>query len=96
MQTYFTASQSPSQGLLYILERLAETPPNWTFTPGEHGGVAIKQNSSPQAIDLNSIQNRVESFLEILDKTSDDTKSEVFIGIVRKWLSLLGESDPVL
>jgi len=77
------------------MERILYVPPDWTFGPGGHGGVAVRRIATAETLDLNSIQSRIESLLEILEKTPENTKSEIFVGIVRKWLSPQDEMDPM-
>jgi len=95
IQTYLTASPTPLKDVLSLIERMLYVPPDWTFGPGGHGGVAVRRISTAETLDLNSIQSRIENLLEILEKTSENTKSEIFVGIVRKWLSSQDEMDPM-
>jgi hypothetical protein len=94
MHSYLTASSAPLQDLLNLNEKIFYVP-EWTFAPGGHGGVEIRRTSSLESVNLEFIQFRIESLLEILEKTSEATKSEVFVGIVRKWLSPQSEADPL-
>lgn len=95
-QVYFTSSQSPANDILHLIDEILNRPSDWSFASGGHGGIAVKRNHSFEALNLDSIEPRIESVLAILEKVSENTKSEVFVGVVRKWFSSEDESDPML
>ena len=59
------------------------------YTPGGTGGVAIRRASEGDIHDVGyeEIFARVATVVEIIEKASDDIKSEIFVGVVRRWLS---------
>ena len=95
-EVYFTSSPTPANDILHLIDDILNRPSDWSFSPGGHGGIAIKRNYSFESLNLEFIEPRIESVLTILEKVSESTKSEVFVGIVRKWFSLEDELDPML
>ena len=61
----------------------------WEYAPGDHGGVAIRviEPDVAKSPDFEEISVRISVFLDITANISEQAKSDVFVGILRLWLS---------
>jgi hypothetical protein len=89
---YVKAASSPTEDILYLVHRMlySSTADGWMWTPGEEGGVAIRRSTSDdqsQERGLEADGARVEVIVAIVGIASDDVLSEVFVGIMRRWLA---------
>lgn len=91
LETYFKFSSSSVADALHLVERLLWTATNkgWTYSAGDHGGISIRRVESGKLHELgfDEISARVSTIIEIIRGASDDVKSEIFVGIIRRWLS---------
>jgi hypothetical protein len=98
MDYYLKSSSSSVTDALHLVERLLRTTTNegWTYSAGDHGGIAIRQAESRNVHELgfDEISARVSTIIEITKGASNDVKSEIFVGIIRHWLSP-HEEDPL-
>lgn len=97
VRMYFALLSSTTTDALDLIGRslyLSEYE-GWTYSPGDHGGIAIFRvtETSERSMDLDEISKRVSVIVEVLGHASNDIKSEVFVDIVRHWLSQ--EDDPL-
>jgi hypothetical protein len=96
--SYLKSSSSSVTGALHLVERLlwTTTSEGWTYSTGGHGGIAIRRVESGNVHELgfDEISARVSTIIEITRGASNDVKSEMFVGIIRQWLSPHDE-DPL-
>ena len=99
LSSYLASTPSPATGVLDLVEQLLVTShaEGWMYTPGGTGGIAIRRvtEGDIREVGFEEIFTRVAMVVEIIAKTSDDIKSEIFVGVVRRWLSPRDE-DPLL
>lgn len=89
LETYIKSSSSPAVDILDLTKKitLSTETQGWSLVAGETGGIAIRSTSEErELLDLEEIQTRVEVLIEILEKASDEVKSEIFVGVIRQWL----------
>jgi hypothetical protein len=95
--SYMASSSSPAIDVLHLVERLSHiaTDEGWTFTAGGEGGIAIRRTTDTDILSLgfDDIARRISVLIEILRETSDDVKTEVFVGVIRRWLSPHHDDD---
>lgn len=88
---YLKSSSSAATDVLYLVERMLRTSidEGWIYAPGENGGIAIRKITVEDTHELgfDEISTRVSIIIEILKEASSDVKSEIFVGIIRQWLS---------
>jgi hypothetical protein len=99
LRTYVTAAPSAAQDVFYFIDRMlySATSEGWTWTAGDEGGIAIRRTTADDVnedMGMDEVQARVELIVEILGGASDDVLSEVFVGIMRRWLSS-GDNNPI-
>ena len=98
LESYFKSSSSSVTDALHLVERLlwTTTSEGWTYSAGDHGGIAIRRVESGDVHELgfDDISARVSTIIEITRGASNDMKSEIFVGIIRQWLSPHDE-DPL-
>jgi hypothetical protein len=91
LSSYLASTPSPATDVLDLVEQLSVTSyaEGWMYTPGGTGGVAIQRAAVGDIHDVGyeDIFGRVATVVEIIEKVSDDIKSEIFVGVVRRWLS---------
>lgn len=91
LETCFKFSSSSVADALHLVERLLWTATNdgWTYSAGDHGGISIRRVESGYLHELgfDEISARVSSIIEITKGASHAVKSEIFVGIIRHWLS---------
>jgi len=91
VSSYLASTPSPATDVLDLVEQLSVTSyvEGWMYTPGGTGGVAIRRATEGDIHDVGfeEIFTRVATVVEIIAKASDDIKSEIFVGVVRRWLS---------
>jgi hypothetical protein len=86
------AAPFAAQDLFSLIDRMlySTTSEGWTWTAGAEGGIAIRRTTTDDTnenMGMDKVQARVELIVEILDGASDDLLSEVFVGIMKRWLS---------
>ena len=98
LTAYLSASSCPGADVLRLVENISHTPSayGWTYTPGDQGGIAIRRTTADDShdTDFDTISSRVLIIVETLRDTSDMVKSEVFVGVIRYWLSPR-QDDPI-
>jgi hypothetical protein len=91
LKSYLKSSSSGATDTLSLIERLVWTSNEngWTYTPGAQGGIAIRCVTSTETADIgfDEITVRIAIIIDIIRETSDDMKSEIFVGIIRHWFS---------
>jgi hypothetical protein len=96
LASYFTASSSAATDAIHLIEEIVQVPADegWTYAPGDEGGIVIRRVTigDTHEYGFEEISNRVSVIVEILRETSNDVKSEIFVGIVRHWLSPYDEN----
>jgi hypothetical protein len=89
---YLKVASSPAKAVLYLVHRMLylSVAEGWTWTPGDEGGIEIRRSVSDDqslGLGLEEVGARVEVIVEVVGTTSDDVLSEVFVGIMRRWLA---------
>ena len=96
LASYFTASSSAATDAIHLIEQIVRVPADegWTYAPGDSGGIAIRRVTIEDTYEygFEEISKRVSIIIEILRETSDNVKSEIFVGIIRHWLSPYDEN----
>jgi hypothetical protein len=91
LSSYLASTPSPATDVLDLVEQISVTSnaEGWIYTPGGTGGVAIRRATKGDIHDVGfeEIFTRVATVVEIIGKASDEIKSEIFVGVVRRWLS---------
>ena len=98
LEAYLKFSSSSVSDALHLVERILRTTNNegWTYSAGDHGDIVIRRVESGNVHELgfDEISARVSTIVEITRGASNDVKSEIFVGIIRHWLSPHDE-DPL-
>ena len=87
----YIGSLPSSSDLLVLLDLILFVPSTegWVFAPGDTGSICIRRATSADSITLgfDEINSRIFIFVDVLKTASDDVKSEIFVGIIRRWFS---------
>ena len=98
LTVYLASTSAAATDALQLVEQLLATciAEGWTYTPGGTGGIAIRRATETDVPDIGfeNIFARVAVLVEIIEKTSDDVKSEIFVGVLTRWLSP-NDEDPL-
>jgi hypothetical protein len=97
LQSYLAIALSPAEDAMYLVDRIlhTSTTDGWTYTAGSAGGISIRRAVNDEIIGPDETQARVQLVLEVLANSSSDVKSEVFVGIIRRWLSPVDDDSPM-
>lgn len=99
LSSYIISSSCPVVDVLYLVERLLDSTidQGWTFTAGSDGGIAIRRatDTDIRPLGFDETTRRISVLIEILRRTPDDVKTEVFVGVIRRWLSPHQDDDPL-
>ena len=91
LESYLNSSSSSAADALDLVQRVlwTNTGEGWTYSAGDHGGIAIRRVETTDVHELgfDEISFRISTIIEIIHGTSIDVKSEIFVGIIRLWLS---------
>lgn len=99
LTSYFASSPSSAIDVLHLVRYVLDisAAQGWMYAPGATGGIAIRRarESDTSNVRFDEILVRVAAVVEMIGKTSEDIKSEVFVGVIRTWLSP-HDDDPLL
>jgi len=90
LKVNFASSWSAMVDACHLVERILQRSEDegWTFAAGSSGGIAIRKVDGMESMPLrfDQITIRISTFVELLKDSSDEVKSRVFVGVIRKWL----------
>jgi hypothetical protein len=91
LRRYLTSTSSAVATVL-SLAQIIRTGQSWSFVPGSTGSISLSPISSP-APDFDTLQTRIQCLVHLIGICPAETKSGVFVSIIRTWLE--GGDDPL-
>jgi len=87
----FRSSWSAMVDASHLVERILRRSEDegWKFAAGSSGGIAIRKVDGMEsaALGFDQILARISTFVDLLEDSSDEVKSSVFVGVIREWLT---------
>jgi hypothetical protein len=96
LEVFITSSSISADEIILLVNTMVESSSDegWTYTPGDTGGISIRRIVSTDTHELgfNEIIGRIAIIMDLIGKTSDNVKSEIFVRILKPWYSFHEEN----